>query len=180
MSLKHSLLVMLADRPASGYDLSQQFKGSVGFFWNASHQQIYQQLKALTEAGWVQFSTEQQTGKPDKKLYAVTPLGMDALIEWLEQPAQPNSYKDALLIKLYAGKHLPRATLILELERHQGIHKKSLAKLLAIETEYFALSTNEQKAMRLPYLTLKRGISGEQNWLAWATDTLTELKGDTA
>ena len=175
MSLKHSLLVLLAEQPASGYDLSQHFKGSVGFFWHASHQQIYQQLKALTDAGWVQFSTEIQTDKPDKKIYEITDTGRQAMTQWLCEPAEPNKYKDALLIKLYGGQHIDVDILKAEIQRHQLLHLKGQAKLRAIEQEYLDLSDEQQKAMRLPYLTLQYGISAEENWLTWATHCLEAL-----
>ena len=53
MSLKHAMLVSLAERPASGYDLVRRFDRSVGYFWRASHQQIYRELPKLEAAEWV-------------------------------------------------------------------------------------------------------------------------------
>lgn len=179
MSLKHSLLVMLAEHPASGYDLSQHFKGSVGFFWNASHQQIYQQLKALSEAGWVRFSTETQADKPDKKIYELTAEGRQAMTQWLREPAEVNKYKDALLIKIYGGAHIEAEVLEAEIQRHQQLHQKGLTKLKAIEEEYLGLNQDQQKAMRLPYLTLKYGISAEENWLQWANQCLEAINDNT-
>ncbi|UTA46603.1 PadR family transcriptional regulator [Simiduia sp. 21SJ11W-1] len=171
MSLKHSLLVLLADNPATGYDLSQQFKGSVGFFWNASHQQVYKELKQMTEAGWLACDTQAQTERPDKKIYSVTQAGQAALQAWLSQAAKPHKYKDAFLIKLYGGRHIPRPALVKELDEHIAHHKKTLHKLLEIESEYHALSHSQQKKFELPYLTLKLGISNERNWLDWAQET---------
>lgn len=179
MSLKHSLLVLLADNPASGYDLSQQFKGSVGFFWNASHQQVYKELKTMTDAGWLACDTAPQADRPDKKIYRVTPEGQQALKEWLVQPAKLHKYKDAFLIKLYGGRHLPRADLLAELDRHMGLHAKSLAQLKAIESNYHSLSNTQQARLKLPYLTLKLGISNEENWLNWARETRESLCEDT-
>ncbi|MBB3168781.1 PadR family transcriptional regulator [Simiduia aestuariiviva] len=178
MSLKHSLLVLLADNPASGYDLSQQFKGSVGFFWNASHQQVYKELKTMASAGWLDCDTEIQSDRPDKKVYTITDAGRGALTRWLSQPAKPNKYKDAFLIKLYGGRHLPRTELIKELDEHIALHRKSLSKLQGIEQEYQALTKDQQQLFELPYLTLKLGISSEQNWLAWAQDTREVLSGN--
>ncbi len=44
-----------------------------------------------------------------------------------------------------------------------------------IERDYLALPVAERKAWRLPYLTLRRGILGEQAWLAWADEVALEL-----
>ena len=41
MALEHAILVSLSERPASGLDLTRRFDRSIGFFWSATHQQIY-------------------------------------------------------------------------------------------------------------------------------------------
>jgi DNA-binding PadR family transcriptional regulator len=38
MALEHAILVSLAERAASGYDLARRFDASIGFFWKATHQ----------------------------------------------------------------------------------------------------------------------------------------------
>lgn len=40
MALEHAILVALAERSATGYDLARRFDRSIGFFWRATHQQI--------------------------------------------------------------------------------------------------------------------------------------------
>ena len=57
MSLKHAILILLETEPGSGYDLVKRFKAGLGYFWNAKHQQVYQELKKLSEAGWLAFAT---------------------------------------------------------------------------------------------------------------------------
>ena len=44
MALEHAILVSLSERPASGLDLTRRFDRSIGFFWSATHQQIYRVL----------------------------------------------------------------------------------------------------------------------------------------
>jgi DNA-binding PadR family transcriptional regulator len=53
MALSHAILATLVGGAFSGYDLRKQFEGSVGFFWQASFQQIYRELNKLEEQGWV-------------------------------------------------------------------------------------------------------------------------------
>ncbi len=178
MSLQHSLLVLLSESPATGYELSQTFKKGVGYFWKASHQQIYLQLKKLSEVGWLEFVIEVQRGKPDKKIYQITEAGKAVLNAWLSSEVKPPKTNDALLVMIYGGKHVKPDVLIKEIERHKSIHSKGLKKLLDIETLYLSLSDDEKKKYRLPYLTLRRGISGEQSWLVWAEEVLIELMSD--
>src|SRR3546814_2053023 len=47
MALSHAILVTLLDRPHSGYEISKRFDQTVGFFWRARKQQIYQELHKL-------------------------------------------------------------------------------------------------------------------------------------
>lgn len=170
MSLKHAILVLLETEPSSGYDLVKHFKRSLGYFWNAKHQQVYQQLKKLTEDRWVQFQQHSQDDKPDKKVYEITPLGREALGKWISQPVKPNKINDSLLVKLYGGHLTSKENLLAELQTHKAIHQTTLENLLKIEGLYLALDEEKKAHYLLPYMTLRRGIIGEKAWLEWAEE----------
>ena len=57
MSLEHALLVSLRERPGTGIELARRFDRSIGFFWQATHQQIYRVLRRMEDDGWVSAST---------------------------------------------------------------------------------------------------------------------------
>ncbi|MBC9249119.1 hypothetical protein A9179_02395 [Pseudomonas alcaligenes] len=175
MSLKHAILILLESQPGSGYDLLKRFKDGLGYFWNAKHQQVYQELKKLNAAGWLEYEEQAQDTRPDKKIHRLTPAGHAELQRWLAEPVQPNRINDALLVKLYAGAHTSPDNLREEMARHVAVHRKTLDSLLSIERDYHALPAEQRTALRLPYLTLRRGILGEQSWLAWAAEVEQEL-----
>src|SRR5260370_36986621 len=79
MSLKHAILVLLERKPGSGYDLAQRFKGGIGHFWRASHQQICHELKKLRRQMLVEFEVHPQAERRDKKHYRITAAGRSAL-----------------------------------------------------------------------------------------------------
>mgnify|MGYP006161823219 CR=1 FL=1 len=56
MALEHALLVALREQPASGLDLARRFEKSIGFFWHATHQQIYRVLGRMERDGWIVIS----------------------------------------------------------------------------------------------------------------------------
>ncbi|MAA70392.1 MAG: hypothetical protein CL679_01565 [Bermanella sp.] len=170
MSLKHAILTLLETEEGSGYDLLKRFKARLGFFWNASHQQIYSQLKTLHSDGLIDCTLEPQKGKPDRKVYQMTQAGHDALIEWLENPVKVDKVNDAFLVKLYAGHLLDKPKLKAELAEHKEIHQRMLGTFLTLEQQYLALSETKKRPFELPYLTLRRGILGEQAWLEWAKE----------
>src|SRR6187551_3776004 len=47
MALEHALLVSLSERPGTGIELTCRFDRSIGFFWRATHQQIYKVLRRM-------------------------------------------------------------------------------------------------------------------------------------
>ena len=55
MALPHAILVSLCEQSGSGYELARRFDRSIGYFWAATHQQIYRTLKSMEDDGWVAF-----------------------------------------------------------------------------------------------------------------------------
>jgi DNA-binding PadR family transcriptional regulator len=176
MALSHAILAVLSDRSCSGYDLAKQFDGSVGFFWNASHQQIYRELGQLETKGWVDLEVIRQDGRPDKKLYSLTATGTTALCDWITQPSGLAPIKDELLIKLFAGHLVPIATIHTLMQAQREKHQANLETYRTIEREYFANPDELSIAMRFQYLTLRNGIHFETGWLAWCDEAIGHLE----
>lgn len=107
MSLRAAILGFLAIEPTSGYTLKQRFDGSVGSFWTATQSQIYRELHGLQRDGLVSVETLPGDGKPDRKVYAPTPAGHEALAAWLEEPLDPLVLRHPLLLKLVFAARLP-------------------------------------------------------------------------
>ena len=98
MSLSHAILTALLDEDLTGYALAKQFDVSLGFFWQASHQQIYRELKGLHLAGNVNVMEVPQHGKPDKRVYSLTNQGRQMLDSWITQSTRHRGAKDELFI----------------------------------------------------------------------------------
>jgi len=64
-------------------------------------------LSKLEEIFWITSETI-PTARPDKKLYSVTELGKQQLVEWIAQASVPTPIKDDLLVKVFAGYISPR------------------------------------------------------------------------
>lgn len=86
MALEHALLVSLTERAGSGYELARRFDKSIGYFWSATHQQIYRVLKRMAESGWLNSESVTQEGRPDKKVYSVSEAGRTELARWIAEP----------------------------------------------------------------------------------------------
>lgn len=175
MALAEAILVALVEKPCSGYDLAKRFDGSVGFFWKATHQQIYRELTKLEELSFISAERVHQEGRPDKKLYNVTEEGKTHLREWIAQPGEISPMKDELLVKLFAGYVVPMQTILAELENHRAQHLERLATYGEIEQKYFKNLESLPIEQKFVYLTLRQGIRYEREWLAWCEEAIAFL-----
>ncbi|HEY9666439.1 MAG TPA: PadR family transcriptional regulator [Coleofasciculaceae cyanobacterium] len=178
MAIAHAILVSLIERPASGYDLGKRFESSVGFFWKATHQQIYRELTKLEELGWITAEVIAQENRPDKKLYSVTELGKGELIEWMVQPGELAPVKDDLLVKIFAGYLPPRETILQEIERHRQLHQERLKTYQEIEQKFFQAPESLSQPDKFRYLTLRKGIGYETDWITWCNEAIELLQHD--
>jgi PadR family transcriptional regulator AphA len=175
MSLRFAILTLLESDSGSGYDLMRHFKAGIGHFWNASHQQVYQELAKLHADGLVEFELERQSERPDRKVYRLTIPGRSALDEWRLQPVKPPKVNDALLVKVYGGGNVSPEQLLAELVEHEVLHRERLAEFRVSEARYLAMTPAQREPYRLPYLTLRRGILYEEDWLRWLDEARQEL-----
>lgn len=180
MSLKHAILVSLAERPASGYDLVHRFDRSVGYFWRASHQQIYRELPKLETAGWVSAEAVAQSGKPDKRVYAITPAGRDALQAWLAKPVGPEPVRESLMVKVRGAALLGVDVVLEEIRRHRQTHAEKLALFKQIERDDFGSGPGPERETRCRYLALRSGLLYHASWVSWCDEALELLDEDGA
>ena len=114
MSLAHVLLTSLLEKPSTGIELARRFDRSMGFFWNATHQQIYRELKQMLEKGWISTLTTDDSDSR-KKTYQVVEQGREELQRWVAQQDAPSKLRDELMVKLRAEAQLGGATILPEL-----------------------------------------------------------------
>ena len=112
MALEHAILVSLAERSATGYDLARRFDASIGHFWKASHQQIYKVLARMEADGWTSAEHIAQGARPDKKVYALTEAGRGELIAWLARATPPEQVRSEFAVKIRALHLLDRVTVL--------------------------------------------------------------------
>lgn len=175
MALSHAILVSLLDRPQSGYELGKRFEKTVGFFWKASHQQIYQQLHKMAASGWVQSETVEQSERPNRIVYEITQAGRAVVDEWVATPSDPPSVKEELLVKLFALGDVDRAVLAGELQRRLEFHQDRLVWFQAIMDEHYSDIPALTERQQGRYLSLRLGILTEQASVEWAKEAVALL-----
>ncbi|CAH0527216.1 PadR family transcriptional regulator [Vibrio hippocampi] len=176
MSLPHVILTVLSTRDATGYDITKEFSANIGYFWKASHQQVYRELNKMASSEWVTCTLEPQEGKPDRKVYAITDAGRVALSQWFEQATVHPTVRDEFAAKLAACAVQPSAAFRIQLEALIEESKRLVAHYKEIEAAYYATPNTLTKPQRLERLTLRRNIFSRQAWIDWAEESLAELE----
>ncbi|MCD9194772.1 PadR family transcriptional regulator [Streptomyces albireticuli] len=178
MALEHAILVSLLEKPGSGYELARRFERSIGYFWTATHQQIYRVLKRMEGDGWIDVREVPQQGRPDKKEYSVAALGRTVLSGWLHEPIEPESVRHDLAVKIRGAAFDDPAALISEVERHHRAHADRLAHYLAGQLRDFTgpeAPAAQDAGQELQHAVLRGGIAYERMMLAWLDDVLATL-----
>jgi DNA-binding PadR family transcriptional regulator len=172
MALPQAILAVLVRDPASGYELAKKFDGSVGFFWKATHQQIYRELAKLEDRGWVESQAIARTGRPEKKIYSVTDLGITELQKWIGESTPLSPPKEDLLVKVFAGYLSSPATILAELETHHRLHQERLAIYQTLAQKYFSHPQELTAMDKFAYLTLRNGLIYETYWIDWCAEAI--------
>ncbi|WP_410211822.1 PadR family transcriptional regulator [Aquirhabdus sp.] len=175
MSLPHALMVSLLEKSCSGYDLAQRFGKSIGYFWQASHQQIYRELAKMEENGWVKSEAEDGS-KTRKRTYHVLDEGVTELKRWVAESIDPPQQREAFFVRLRADAVMGPLGLEGELLRRIHIHEQKLKTYRVIEQRDFLSVKNQpqgqaSRALRIQHMLLKAGILYEESSLAWSKET---------
>lgn len=98
MSIKHSLLALLGERPRYGYELRAEFEARTGATWPLNIGQVYTTLDRLERDGLVTRGAEEVEGHVT---FSITTAGRAAVSDWFAMPTDANGPpRSELAIKL--------------------------------------------------------------------------------
>ncbi len=172
MALEHVLLVALREQPGSGLELTRRFERSLGFFWHATHQQIYRVLARMESDGWVAATAVAQTGRPTRREYAVTSAGDGVLEAWLVEPTPMETFRSEIAVKMRAASLGDREGVLALVRSQLGDHHARLEHYRLLEKRDYpepdALAGRDLDQ----YLVLRGGVRLEEFWTTWLTEYL--------
>lgn len=174
MSLPHALLTALIEHPCSGSELAERFDKSIGYFWHATHQQIYRELARLEEAGWIA-ALPAESGRGRKRQYRIRAAGRKELQRWVGQREDPTSLREELMVRLRAEAVIGPSGLQEEIARRRALHQEKLDIYRRLERRDF-LDKPPSRDRRLQHLVLKAGILHEELWLDITREALEILE----
>ena len=169
MSLRHALLGLLVDRPASGYDLMKRFDLALARVWPVAQSQLYTELNALADEKLIEVTA---TGPRGRKVYALTACGLVELRRWLVE-GQPRRERrnDELLRVFFLGvlDHEQAVGYLRKLEADAGTNSAELTALDAsITWDDDSLSIYGRLAMEFGH----RLHAMRRDWARWAIEQL--------
>ena len=169
MSLRHALLGLLADRPASGYELTKRFELSLANVWSASHSQIYPELQRMAERGWVVAGDEGARGRRD---YEITADGRTELHRWLTGDRPDRSNRNEAMLRVFFLWTLDPDEAVTFLERESDAYRDGRAALERLDA---AIPWNDSGSDQMGRIALEQGLRWSTmmtDWATWATDQL--------
>ena len=105
MSVRQSLLAILAQGPCYGYQLRTEFDRRTGSTWPLNVGQIYNTLERLERDGFVERGDADEQGHV---FWEITDDGRADVAQWLGSPVErTTATRDALAIKLAVAATLP-------------------------------------------------------------------------
>lgn len=111
MDTKTLCLGALTMGAASGYEIKKKLEGSFRRFYEASYGSIYPALARLQADGLVSSVEMPQDGRPDKRVYSLTPAGRDKLAADLGEPLLPDRIRSEFMVAMVFSALLPERTL---------------------------------------------------------------------
>ncbi|TFB17653.1 PadR family transcriptional regulator [Microbacterium sp. 3H14] len=171
MSVRQSMLAILAQGPCYGYQLRHEFDRRTGSVWPLNVGQIYNTLERLERDGLVQRGHTDEQGHV---YWRITRAGDAEVARWLASPlARAKGARDELAIKLAVAATLPGV------DAAATIHAQRAASLEHLETLRQARRTKrgedgpEGLAWSLVVDSMIFSAEAEVRWLDHAAERLT-------
>src|SRR5689334_22947414 len=97
-----ALLGLLHEGPMTGGQLMAAAQRRLGAYWSMTRSQVYRELPALAEAGYVKLG---KPGARSSQPYSITPAGKRAFLRWLSEPAGREALRNPVALRAAFGSH---------------------------------------------------------------------------
>ncbi|WP_243059395.1 PadR family transcriptional regulator [Nocardioides sp. SR21] len=160
----YALLGLLALRPWTTYELAQQVRRSLSWFWPRTERKLYDEPKRLVAAGFAT-AREEFTGKRKRTVYEITDAGRAALRAWLGEPSAPPSMENEAMVRVFFADGGDVASLQVTLAAMADGARVRLAELEAMEGGEYPFPERRH----ITRLAMRLQQRQEQTMIDWAT-----------
>lgn len=145
----YAILGHLALRPWSTYELAQEMRRNVHYFWPRAESRIYAEVKRLDERGLVQ-AERTFVGRRPRTTYAISDAGRAVFLAWLATPPKPYSLECEPLLRVFFGlcADVTALTAALDQARSQAAELLATGDVIAHEYDAGRAPFQDQIEMR--------------------------------
>ena len=179
MSLEHAILGFLNYQPFSGYDLKKVFDTTVQHFWPADQSQIYRTLSRLAEQGCVRMEMIEQSSRPDRKVYHITPSGRRELARWMADAPPKDPTRSSSLVQVFFMGRLSDKEILAKFEGYAVMVRGILALYdeLPDKIDEYSRIVDSPRETFFWLSTLDLGKRTMRANLEWAEHIISRIKG---
>lgn len=174
MTLEYAILGFLNYKPLSGYELKKLFDNTVRHFWHADQSQIYRTLAQLAQQGLAEIEVVEQSVRPDRKVYHITPQGQQALHHWLKEDFPQERSRSAPLVKVFFLGQLSDDEILAKFNEAAAIFRHILEQYrqLPPQAQEYIDRVSSPREAYFWMLTLELGVKTMQAQLEWAENVI--------
>ena len=130
MNVRTLCLGILSTGEASGYEIKKDIEeGMFSHFIDASFGSIYPALTQLAAEGLLTVREQEQTGKPDKKVYAITEQGRRMLGKAIAVLPAKDKYKSEFLFQVLLHQFITPGVMLAAIDKQLGDLTGDLARI---------------------------------------------------
>jgi PadR family transcriptional regulator, regulatory protein AphA len=173
---RYAILGMIFEKPRSGYEIKQIMLSSTSNFWQESDASIYPMLKILEKEKCVESKVE-YTGKRGRKIFKITSLGKKKFSSWMEYPAETETRRDELLLKLFFGATTTTKNNLIHLKRHLDMCINEKRKFEKIQNVFLPQIKENNPNKIFWEMTLENGIMYFESEIKWTKQCIKKMEG---
>jgi DNA-binding PadR family transcriptional regulator len=169
----------------TGYELDKFFKASLSFFWQAQTSQIYRELAAMEDNGWLTSERVIQNEKPNKKVYTITAVGRKELKNWFSSPekdiGEAMRGRNAFLMRVFFAGETDDAQAISMLRAFREKCAEAISQLASVPgviTDYGALVDGGDVRTKYWKIVAMHGEVYYRAEIEWADKAISMLEGN--
>jgi DNA-binding PadR family transcriptional regulator len=168
----YAILGLLAIKPWTTYELTQQMDRSLGRIWPRAVSKLYEEPKKLVAAG-LALASHEAVGKRSRTVYSITAKGRRALASWLADPGGGPVLEFEQLLKVFFSENGTKRDTLETLAATSEWAKERSSESLEVGRRYLAgegpfPGRAPQLELTSRFLTDFYAFVGE--WAAWATE----------
>ena len=131
----YAILGLLAVKPWSTYELTQQMERSLGHMWPRAASKLYEEPKKLVNQGLARAS-EDRVGRRPRTVYSITAKGRRALADWLHEPGEGPVLEWEQLVKVFFSDNGTKADALATIDAARQWAQGRSAQTAAVGHQY--------------------------------------------